>query len=318
MALAGLTAAALPAAHAAARGGGMGFRGGSGMGFRGSSGSSFGARYGGSGAGFGGGHYGNNGAWGSHFGFTLHGNNYRVSYGTSHYPGYGYGAYHRGYGYGAYYAPSYSYPYYGGFYPYYYPFTSGVYLSTYPSYANVYPAETQPIYIYPPPVVRYYNEPAPASTQEPGRTLTPVPKPHPYDQPAAVEPEKGSLEEALGHIRTAWLREDVDVMRPHLPTGDARIALYHDGELRQELSATEFTRLTRDAVRETRTIRFRFAEIRRPEVDEATAFALHTYVEEGRPDTEARTVTLHYDLARRDGVWTLKAVHVIAEEKPEK
>jgi hypothetical protein len=250
-----------------------------------------------------------------------YGHNYGSGYRSSHF-GIGVGSgsfgfhYNVGHSYG--YRPAYaSYysvcpPLYGGLYPYntgvylrYYPSFSSQY-GYYPSFSSVYPLEPRTVYVYPPPEVRYYGEPAPETPREKG--ATPQQLPHPYDDPVAPSPEKGSLDEALTHIRTSWLREDIDLLSAHLPKEN--VALYHDGELRRELSSSEFMRLTREAVRETRTISFRYTEVRRMAADEASATAIHTYVEEGAPDRDAQTVTLRYDLIRRDNVWTLRSVYV--------
>jgi hypothetical protein len=205
------------------------------------------------------------------------------------------------------------YPFNTGVYLRYYPSFSSQY-GDYPSFSSVYTLPPRTVYIYPPPEVRYYGEPAPEAPREKG--TAPQPLPHPYDDPVAPSPEKGSLDEALTHIRTSWLREDLDLLTPHLPKEN--IALYHDGELRRELSSAEFTRLTREAVREIRTISFRYTEVRRPAADEATATAIHTYIEEDSPDREAHTVTLRYDLIRRDNVWTLRSVYVNPTAEGEK
>jgi hypothetical protein len=213
----------------------------------------------------------------------------------------------RTYGFRPYYVsyPTFYPAYFGGFYPY----NTSVYLQYYPSYSSMYPIEPRTIYIYPPPEIRYYGESAP-QTPPPARDKEAMlpPLPHPYDDPVAPSPEKGSLDEALTHIRVAWLREDLDQLSMHLPKSD--IQLYHDGELRRELSPDEFMRLTREAIRETRTLNFRYTEVRRPAADEATALAIHTYVEEGAPLRDSQTVTLRYDLVKRDNVWVLRAVYV--------
>jgi hypothetical protein len=253
---------------------------------------------------FGGGFHGG-GFRGSNFGVGFHGSNFGFRN-----AGFGF-RYHGGSGY---------WRHYGGFYPSYfggiYPYSTGLYLSYYPSFGSLYGSypfyssmynPPQTVYVYPPPVVRYYGEPTPSTPAPEKGTATP-PAAHPYDDPVAPSPEKGSLDEALTHIRTAWLREDTDLLTPHLPTGN--VSLYHDGELRRELSSTEFLRLTREAVRETRTISFRFTEVRRPAADEASATAIHTYVEEGAGDRDSQTVTLRYELVRRDNVWQLRAIYV--------
>lgn len=239
----------------------------------------------------------------SHFGIGVKSGSFRFHYNVGH--SYGYRP-----SYAAYYP---AYPaYFGGLSPYntgvylrYYPSFSSQY-SYYPSFSSVYSLPPRTVYIYPPPEVRYYGDAAPDAPRE--RAPSPQPLPHPYDDPVAPSPEKGSLDEALTHIRTSWLREDTDLLTAHLPKEN--IALYHDGELRRELSPTEFMRLTREAVRETRTLSFRFTEVRRPAADEASATAIHAYIAEGSPDREAQTVTLRYDLIRRDNVWTLRGVYV--------
>jgi len=196
------------------------------------------------------------------------------------------------------------------------PYNTGVYASSFPLFASQYgnyplfsrTYRTAPstVYIVPTPVERPDTEPTPEAPRE---KALPAPTPsHPYDDPVTLSPEKGSLDEALAHIRTAWLRADAGLLSPHLPS--ETIALYHDGELRRELDGTEFMRLTRDAVRATRTLSFQFTEVRRQAADEASATAVHTYAEAGAPDSEAQTVTLRYELLRRNDVWTLHAVYV--------
>jgi hypothetical protein len=248
----------------------------------------------------------------SHFGISVGDSRFRFHYNVGR--SYGFRPYVTSY-YAAY--P----PVFGGLYPY----NTGVYLrsfplfssqyGSYPWFSSSYPLEPRTVYIYPPPAVRYYGDPAPEAPREKG--AAPQPLPHPYDDPVAPSPEKGSLDEALTHIRTSWLREDIDLLTPHLPKES--IGLYHDGELRRELTSTEFMRLTREAVRETRTISFRFTEVRRQAADEASATAIHTYVEEGASTRDAQTVTLRYDLIRRNDVWTLRGVYVnpaAGERKP--
>jgi hypothetical protein len=250
------------------------------------------------------------GSRGGHFGISIGDSRFRFHFGTTRHHGFT-----RHFGGRTHFVPtSILYPpVFGGLYPY----STGVYLRYYPSYSSLYyPTVPRTVYLYPPPVVRYYEDPstAPREGERPREMerVTPGRTPHPYDDPVAPTPEKGSLDEALTRIRTAWLREDVALLAEHLPAqGD--ITLYHDGEPRRELSATEFRRLTQEAVRETRTISFRYTEVKRPADDEATATALHTYVGEGLDDRDATTVTLRYDLVRRENVWTLRAVHVLAE-----
>jgi hypothetical protein len=243
----------------------------------------------------------------SHVGISFGNRNFRVNLGFNSYRGYRHYRSYPGYPYVTYpyvlYPPLYSGVYYGN-----------PYLSVFnPYYLYNYSAlpPTRTVYIYPPPEVRTYTEErqAPVIVGGSGARRDATPSTHPYDEPVSPSPEKGSVDEALADIRAAWEKSDVTLLEAHLPERE-EIALYRDGTLRQELKPDEFLRLNRDAFREIRTVRFRFTEVRRPAADEAKATAIHTYVVKDAGD-DTQTAILHYDLLRRDGVWTLRAVHVV-------
>jgi hypothetical protein len=112
------------------------------------------------------------------------------------------------------------------------------------------------------------------------------------------------LDAAIGDIQRAWRYNSPDLIRRHLRL-DMYVAVYLRGKYAYSIPAQDYYAMTLDAMRNTRTLRFAFDEIRKRTNDAYVLYGQHVY-EDG--DGQARTTYISYTLERMGNEWYITEV----------
>lgn len=112
------------------------------------------------------------------------------------------------------------------------------------------------------------------------------------------------LDVAIGDIQRAWRYESPDLIRRHLRF-DMFVAVYLQGKYAYSIPAEDYYTMTIDAMRNTRTVRFAFDEIRRRTNDSHVLYGQHVYEDE---NGRLSTIYISYTLERIGGDWYITEV----------
>lgn len=180
------------------------------------------------------------------------------------------------------------------------------------------------VYVGQPPDGSGAQNPAPArnnggSTASPPASPTPPPASAPQSAP---EPGTGKsrrddfyltrpvaaeeLTAALKDIRQAWLNGDFSRLKDRI-AGAAGIRIFPQGKYAYTMSADEFTRITRDAMKMIETTAFDLDPPATSGSDRAFVTGRHTYRASppDRSEPRAATVFVSYTLQLKDGMWRI-------------
>ncbi|MGQ9487557.1 MAG: hypothetical protein ACUVR7_08335 [Armatimonadota bacterium] len=112
------------------------------------------------------------------------------------------------------------------------------------------------------------------------------------------------LDATIGDIQRAWRYNSPDLIRRHLRF-DMFVAVYLRGKYAYSIPAEDYFIMTLDAMRNTRTVRFAFDEIRRRTSDIYVLYGQHVYEDE---DGQLRTTYISYTLERMGSEWIITEV----------
>lgn len=112
------------------------------------------------------------------------------------------------------------------------------------------------------------------------------------------------LDATIGDIQRAWRYNSPDLIRRHLRF-DMFVAVYLRGKYAYSIPAEDYYTMTLDAMRNTRTVRFAFDEIRKRTNDAYVLYGQHVYEDE---DGHLRTTYISYTLERIGGEWIITEV----------
>lgn len=112
------------------------------------------------------------------------------------------------------------------------------------------------------------------------------------------------LDVTIGDIQRAWRYNSPDLIRRHLRF-DMFVAVYLRGKYAYSIPAEDYFTMTVDAMRNTRTVRFAFDEIRRRTNDAYVLHGQHVYEDE---EGQLRTTYISYTLERIGGEWVITEV----------
>jgi hypothetical protein len=112
------------------------------------------------------------------------------------------------------------------------------------------------------------------------------------------------LDVAIGDIQRAWRYSSPDLIRRHLRF-DMYVAVYLSGKYAYSIPAEDYFTMTVDAMRNTRTVRFAFDEIRKRTNDAYVLYGQHVYEDE---DRQVRTTYISYTLERMGSEWYITEV----------
>lgn len=112
------------------------------------------------------------------------------------------------------------------------------------------------------------------------------------------------LDATIGDIQRAWRYNSPDLIRRHLRF-DMFIAIYLQGKYAYSIPAEDYFMMTLDAMRNIRTVRFAFDEIRRRTNDAYVLYGQHVYEDE---DHQLRTTYISYTVERIDNEWYITEV----------
>lgn len=112
------------------------------------------------------------------------------------------------------------------------------------------------------------------------------------------------LDITIGDIQRAWRYNSPDLIRRHLRF-DMFVAVYLRGKYAYSIPAEDYFTMTLDAMRNTRTLRFTFDEIRRRTNDAYVLYGQHVYEDE---EGQLRTTYISYALERIGSEWIITEV----------
>jgi len=112
------------------------------------------------------------------------------------------------------------------------------------------------------------------------------------------------LDVTIGDIQRAWRYNSPDLIRRHLRFA-MYVAVYQRGKYAYSILAADFFTMTLDAMRNTRTVRFAFDEIRKRTNDAYVLYGQHVYEDE---DGQVRTTYISYTLERIGSEWIITEV----------
>ena len=112
------------------------------------------------------------------------------------------------------------------------------------------------------------------------------------------------LDVTIGDIQRAWRYGSPDLIRRHLRS-DIFVAVYLRGKYAYSIPAEDYFMMTLDAMRNTRTVRFAFDEIRKRTSDAYVLYGQHIY-EDG--DGQVRTTYISYTVERFGSEWMITEV----------
>ncbi len=120
------------------------------------------------------------------------------------------------------------------------------------------------------------------------------------------------LDATIGDIQRAWRYNSPDLIRRHL-RWDMFVAVYLRGKYAYSIPAEDYYMMTLDAMRNTRTVRFAFDEIRRRTSDAYVLYGQHVYQDE---DGQVRTTYISYTVERIGSEWFITEVGSSPEPLP--
>jgi hypothetical protein len=112
------------------------------------------------------------------------------------------------------------------------------------------------------------------------------------------------LDVTIGDIQRAWRYNSPDLIRRHLRF-DMFVAVYLRGKYAYSIPAEDYFAMTIDAMRNTRTVRFAFDEIRKRTNDAYVLYGQHVYEDE---DGQMRTTYISYTVERMGSEWIITEV----------
>ncbi len=120
------------------------------------------------------------------------------------------------------------------------------------------------------------------------------------------------LDATIGDIQRAWRYNSPDLIRRHLRF-DMFVAVYLRGKYAYSVPAEDYFTMTLDAMRNTRTMRFAFDEIRKRTNDAYVLYGQHVYQDE---DGQVRTTYISYTVERIGSEWIVTEVGSSPEPLP--
>lgn len=112
------------------------------------------------------------------------------------------------------------------------------------------------------------------------------------------------LDVTIGDIQRAWRYNSPDLIRRHLRF-DMYVAVYLRGKYAYSIPAEDYFTMTMDAMRNTRTVRFAFDEIRKRTNDAYVLYGQHVYENE---DGQVCTTYISYTVERFGSEWIITEV----------
>lgn len=191
------------------------------------------------------------------------------------------------------------YPYYStyGAYGLTVPSLYGTYYDLCPPYLDLYGVTIQPSYMpYIPP-----EDSANRSTQEENQQATKNEVNQYYlgktgPQYAANDPKLDpKLRSAIADIVAAWEKSDLDLLAQHLRRNES-VAVFLNGKYSYSLDASDYLRMTQDAFRTARTVRFVLDRVQQRTPNVYLVTGTHTYIDrKGQQHTVAVSFVLQHE-----------------------
>lgn len=112
------------------------------------------------------------------------------------------------------------------------------------------------------------------------------------------------VETAMEDIRNAWILGDIDLLLRHVRS-EQDLGVYLKGKYIYSLPSADYRDLTKDAMKASETLGFKWVGVDRKSDDEAIVKAEHTFKDR---DGDKHTVFVSYTLLNENGAWWIAEV----------